>query len=307
MATLKVANIHFDAVGTTLIRANGANTLTFNTAGAEDVRIDATGNVLIGRTDSTVGQNVKLDVNGAINASAVLINGSVQVSGGNYVKTIYNSPATWTKNAGLKGIRVVIIAGGGAGGNGIYSPASFNGAGGGGSGGGVARFIPAPNIPGPVAVTVGSGGTATPGTGTGGSGGTSSFGSFASATGGGGGTPSNIRTGGAGGTITFDAPLTTGEIYPYDFASQSGFNGVPGEATSGNGGSVLFANTTTASMGQGGPGFFEDPLEPGNPGSGFGSGGSGGTGRPPTLSSPIQTPRLGGTGSPGVVIIEEFY
>lgn len=38
------------------------------------VKFVSSGNVLIGRTDSTVGNNVKLDVNGAINASAVLIN-----------------------------------------------------------------------------------------------------------------------------------------------------------------------------------------------------------------------------------------
>lgn len=76
MAILKVANIHFDVAGTTVIRANGANTLTFNTSGNEDVRIDDRGNVLIGRINSTVGNNVKLDVSGSINASAVLVNGA---------------------------------------------------------------------------------------------------------------------------------------------------------------------------------------------------------------------------------------
>lgn len=75
MAILKVANIHFDAAGTTLIRANGANTITFNTSNSEDVRIDPLGNVLIGRTTSSVGQGVKLDVNGAANTSDILVNG----------------------------------------------------------------------------------------------------------------------------------------------------------------------------------------------------------------------------------------
>lgn len=42
----------------------------------ERMRIDATGNLLIGRTNSTVGQNVKLDVNGAINTSSILVNGT---------------------------------------------------------------------------------------------------------------------------------------------------------------------------------------------------------------------------------------
>jgi len=76
MAILKVANIHFDAAGTSLVRANGANVITFQTASSERVRVDAAGNVLIGRSSSTVGQDVKLDVAGAINASAVIVNGA---------------------------------------------------------------------------------------------------------------------------------------------------------------------------------------------------------------------------------------
>ncbi len=45
-------------------------------ASTERMRIQGSGNVLIGRTDSTVGQDVKLDVAGAVNASALLVNGS---------------------------------------------------------------------------------------------------------------------------------------------------------------------------------------------------------------------------------------
>lgn len=59
--------------------------LEFHTSSAasliERVRIDSTGNVLIGRTGSTVGLGVKLDVNGAINCSNIFVNGNV-VSGG---------------------------------------------------------------------------------------------------------------------------------------------------------------------------------------------------------------------------------
>lgn len=43
--------------------------------------LDTSGNVLINRADSTVGQDVKLDVNGAVNASAVLVNGTPIESG----------------------------------------------------------------------------------------------------------------------------------------------------------------------------------------------------------------------------------
>jgi hypothetical protein len=42
--------------------------------------IDATGNVLIGRSTSTVGNDVKLDVAGGINVAAILINGSYSQS-----------------------------------------------------------------------------------------------------------------------------------------------------------------------------------------------------------------------------------
>lgn len=47
-SVLKVANIHFNAAGTTHLRANGANTLTLETAGVERLRVDADGGVGIG-------------------------------------------------------------------------------------------------------------------------------------------------------------------------------------------------------------------------------------------------------------------
>lgn len=99
MAILKVANIHFDAAGTTVIRANGANTLTFNTAGTEDARIDASGNVLIGRINSTVGNNVKLDVAGGVNASVILINGSSIVATLDGANVITNAAFTQANTA----------------------------------------------------------------------------------------------------------------------------------------------------------------------------------------------------------------
>jgi hypothetical protein len=64
----------------TIGTANTNKFVSFFTGGTlavnERMRIDSSGNVLIGRTNSTVGQNVKLDVNGAVNASAVFANGS---------------------------------------------------------------------------------------------------------------------------------------------------------------------------------------------------------------------------------------
>ena len=54
-------NLSLDSTGTTGVRVPSANTLTFHTAGSEDMRIDATGNVGIGVTATTQ----KLYVNGS--------------------------------------------------------------------------------------------------------------------------------------------------------------------------------------------------------------------------------------------------
>ena len=56
-------NLNLDSAGTTGIRVPSANAISFHTAGTEDVRIDATGNVGIG----TSSPSVKLDV---VNSSA---------------------------------------------------------------------------------------------------------------------------------------------------------------------------------------------------------------------------------------------
>lgn len=83
------------SLGVTIESLNGARNASSNLtlygsnirffgggSASEDMRIDPSGNLLIGRTISTVGQNVKLDVNGAVNASAVLINGAPALTGG---------------------------------------------------------------------------------------------------------------------------------------------------------------------------------------------------------------------------------
>ena len=104
MAILKVANVHFDAAGTTRLQANGANVLTIVTGNAEDARFDASGNLLISRTNSTVGQGVKLDINGAINASAVLINGaSVLATSNSYTVTVGTAGNAYAQAVGTAG------------------------------------------------------------------------------------------------------------------------------------------------------------------------------------------------------------
>jgi hypothetical protein len=87
----------------------------------------------------------------------------------NYVMQTYTSSTTWSKPTGLKAVKVTLI---GAGGNSGTGNPNGNGGNGGGGGGSI-EYIPAPSIPGPVAVTVGTAPSKT-----------SSFGAFLSATGG---------------------------------------------------------------------------------------------------------------------------
>ena len=93
----------------------GSNTFIFRNARAtlEYTRIDTSGNVLIGRTTSTVGQNVKLDVAGGVNSSILLVNG-VEVT------SIANSYAT---SVGTSGNAYASSVGVGAN---TYTLAAFN-------------------------------------------------------------------------------------------------------------------------------------------------------------------------------------
>lgn len=75
MPILKVANVHFDEAGSIIQRANGSD-LTLSTNTIERIRLDSFGNVLIGKTSSTVGNGVKIDVNGGISCNSLILPGS---------------------------------------------------------------------------------------------------------------------------------------------------------------------------------------------------------------------------------------
>jgi hypothetical protein len=79
------ANASFEQANTARIHANAsfakANSALSNTTNSVFAgNLPVLGNVLVDRTTSTVGLGVKLDVNGAINASAIYVSGAVNAT-----------------------------------------------------------------------------------------------------------------------------------------------------------------------------------------------------------------------------------
>jgi hypothetical protein len=208
-------------------------------------------------------------------ASNVLTsNGSAWVSqaisaGGDYIMTAYTTPATWTKPAGLKAVKVTVI---GAGGNGGSGTSAITYGGNGGGGGGAILYADAPAVPGPITVTVGTAPSKT-----------SSFGPLVSATGG---------TNGTNATPGVNAPFGpyaggAGSSGTVNFTGQDGI-GAADATTGGHGGaSALFFGPSKVPV-------ISGPFV--RAGVVYGGGGCGGWSTNP-----------GGAGGAGIVIVEEFY
>lgn len=188
-----------------VITANGSSITGLNasniSAGTLGVANGGTGATTLNSEAVVIGNStgaVKFVAPGT-SGNVLTSNGSAWLSqaaaagGGDYVMQVYNSPATWTKPASIKAVKVTVVGGGGGG---FTSPAPASN--GGGGGGAAIEYLDAPAIPGPVSVTVGAAGTGGPAGGTAGTGGTSSFGPFLSATGGAGGGPGGVASGGSG-------------------------------------------------------------------------------------------------------------
>lgn len=227
------------------------------------------------------GTSAMTELVGTTPGQAVVWNGTTfttgTVAGAADGINTYVAPGTWTKPSGLLQIKVTVIGAGGNGGSATLpnNPSTIAAAGGGGGGGGAAiRWIPAPSIPGPVAVTAGAG--------------TNSFGAFASATAGSNGTNGTISAlavGGAGGL---------GSSGTLNIGGSGGSNNsmLPAGSLGGSGGaSILGGGARGASNAAG------------VAGNNYGGGGGGGSRI--GISVPGTTP--GGTGAPGIVIVEEFY
>ena len=240
---------------------------------------------LVGRSTAGSGSVEEISVGSGLSLTGGTLS-ATSAGGGDYVMTTFTSPGTWSKPAGLKAVKVTVVGGGGAGGGvsaSTVTPTSMGG-GGGGGGGAAIRYIPAPTIPGPVSVTRGA------------AGGTSSFGSFASATGGanGGAVPSG-NNGGAGGN---------GGIGSSGDLNIGGGDGGAGYSTGANTGAAVSGTGGSSILGGGGKGVFKNTPSGavnGEAGNVYGGGGSGAA----KYAAPGSG--SGGAGAAGVVIVEEFY
>jgi hypothetical protein len=246
-----------------------------NATDGVQVSSDATGalDIKTGTGAGTTAISIDASQNATL-AGNLTVTGNLTAGGGVvYNLEQYVAPATWTKPANLKAIKVTVVGGGGNSGAGNFLfPASTRTGGSGGGGGAAIEFIPAPSItsptPGPVTVSI----TAGPGT--------NSFGAFCSATAGGNGTNATAPTPGTSGV---GGSGSGGDI---NVTGQAGFN-----------------SPTIQLGGASGLGFGQNRIPTGGPvgvaGLDFGGGAVGGSGPAPT--SP------GASGAPGIVIVEEFY
>jgi hypothetical protein len=215
---------------------------------------------------------------------------TTSVGGGDYIMRTYTSPSPWTAPASLKAVKVTVIGGGGNGGNAIGVSPGFlpvMKGGGGGSGGFVQTYFDAPAVS-PLTITAGAG--------------TNSFGALVSCTGGsvGGSTPNSTNSaGGAGGTATPS---------PTNLIQINGFTGGPASPTGAGGNTNSIGGggaNTFGGLGFGGDGTLAAVNAVGNNAVGYGAGGAGGTRS--SGASPLVGTTPGGTGAPGIVIVEEFY
>lgn len=204
-------------------------------------------------------------------------------------RQVFTSSGTWTRPEGCAAVRVRLVGGGGGGG-GVTNAASSAAAAGGGGGGGFAEKWITAGLTDTVAVIVGAAGAGgATGANNGIAGGDTSFGGYLSATGGAGGTSMT-----AGTSPTTGAPGAGGSGVGGDI-NLPGCSGERGIRSSGT--VVIGARGGDSQLGAG---AVNQGNNDGSDGLGYGAGGGGGV----TIST---ISRAGGSGTPGIVIVEEYY
>jgi hypothetical protein len=206
-------------------------------------------------------------------------------SGGFANMQVFTSPGAFTTPPTTTKIKVTVVGGGGSTGT-IPSGAAYTAATGGGGGGGFATRVTPVSAATPYPVTVG------------GVAGTSSFGSIASATGGGSSGsatsgPIAYPAGGSGGIGSIPGATTCGYVMPGQSGVNDSWETYRGRIDGGSAGGG-FGKGATVTYGDGGVGN-------GRPGTNYGGGASGSY---KATTCGIPAPTTGGTGAPGIVIVE---
>lgn len=261
---------------------------------------------------------------GATGAKLVMTPSQIQSQTITYAQA--DSPATWTKDTGLKRIFVQVWGGGGSGAADFSGIGSY--AGGGGGGGYNEMWIEADELGATETVTIGAGAAGVGTTATNGNAGNkSSFGSFLEAYGGGGGSHGNPSGGGGGGGIfgvggtASGATSGTAGSPGYPWGADGGAS--PNKAIGGGGGGASSNDNGGNSEKGGAGGGASTAVGGGSSGSGgtSGIGGNGGAGgNEGTDGTAGSVPGGGGgayaadstsgnsgAGGDGQVIVTEYY